>query len=104
MHTVRPLQYVEKECSVQENLIDAVLDKVQIHMEKHQDNPDARFIIYSTSIDRCKAIAKKLGCKVYYAVIDTIEKAEILEEWIRGDYQVIVATGALGMGVDHLSV
>ena len=104
MHTGRPLKYVVKECSVQENLIDAVLDEVQIHMEKHQDNPDARFIVYSTSIDRCKAIAKKLGCKAYYAAIDTIEKAEILEEWIRGDYRVIVATGALGLGVDLSSV
>ena len=104
MHTGRPLKYVVKECSAQENLIDAVLDEVQIHMEKHQDNPDARFIVYSTSIDQCKAIAKKLGCKAYYATIDSMEKAEILEEWICGDQRVIVATGALGMGVDLSSV
>src|SRR4051812_7439461 len=100
MYTERPLKYVVKECSVQENLIDAVLDEVQIHMKKHQDNSDARFIVYSTSIDQCKAITKKLECKAYYTAIDTMEKAEILEEWICDDYQVIVAIGALGMGVD----
>src|SRR5438046_1463895 len=73
-------------------------------MEKHQDNSDARFIVYSTSSEQCKAIAKKLGCKAYYAAIDSMEKAEILEEWICGDQRVIVATGALGMGVDLSSV
>src|SRR4051812_14002080 len=56
MHTGRPLKYMVKECSVQENLIDAVLDEVQIYIEKHQDNPDARFIVYSTFINQCKAI------------------------------------------------
>ena len=51
IHTGRLLKYMVKECSVQENLIDAVLDKVQIHIEKYQNNPDVRFIVYSTSID-----------------------------------------------------
>ena len=104
MHTGRPLKYVVKECSAQLSLMYAVVDEINTHMKIHQDNPDARFIVYSNSIDQCKLIAQRLGCKAYYAAMDTMEKAEILEGWIRGDQQLIVATSALGLGVDLSSV
>lgn len=55
-------------------------------------------VVYSNTVGRVKRIAQELGCNAYYH--DAVGKASMLEEFIEGKQQVIVATSALGMGVD----
>jgi superfamily II DNA helicase RecQ len=43
-------------------------------------------------------LAQQVRCKAYYA--KTADRARILEEFIAGKQQTIVATSALGIGVD----
>jgi superfamily II DNA helicase RecQ len=43
-------------------------------------------------------LAERLGCGVYYS--DAKRKTESLESWEKGESEVLVATGALGAGVD----
>jgi superfamily II DNA or RNA helicase len=85
---------------------DAVLQLVQ---EKLQQYPaPAKIIIYSSSIAGAKQLGELLECEVYYRDVDSRDgKARRLEDWRRarddgrlGQGRVIVATNALGLGVD----
>ncbi|KAK5989587.1 ATP-dependent DNA helicase RecQ-like protein [Cladobotryum mycophilum] len=59
-----------------------------------------RAIVYGGSVERVKGLASALGCEAYYNKIDTTEgKQRRLRAWIRGG-TLMVATNALGMGVD----
>ncbi|KAL7271177.1 hypothetical protein RUND412_006082 [Rhizina undulata] len=55
-------------------------------------------IIYYLLKDTCKAISGKLGYPYYFS--DTVGKAEAFQAWRNGDHKFIVATSALGAGID----
>jgi hypothetical protein len=57
-----------------------------------------RAVVYCRTRDQCTSLADELGCGCFYSQHEDNEKA--LEEWARGDHKMIVATGALGTGVD----
>ncbi|RGP59552.1 recq family [Fusarium longipes] len=63
-------------------------------------------IIYCTSQAKCKALALQLGCHYYHALRDNsdsqfiAQREEGFQAWLRGEAPYIVATAALGTGID----
>ena len=57
-----------------------------------------KVVVYGNTVGRVKKIAQALGYDAYYH--DTISKASMLAEFMEGKQRVIVATSALGIGVD----
>jgi superfamily II DNA helicase RecQ len=63
-------------------------------------------IIYCTSQAKCKALARQLGCHYYHALRDNsdsqfiAQREEGFQAWLRGEAPYIVATAALGTGID----
>ncbi|RMI97529.1 hypothetical protein CDV36_016209 [Fusarium kuroshium] len=68
----------------------------------------AKVIVYCQRVEATEDLAEKLGCDAYHREVDTRDgKAERLRLWMsgtrRGQYgegRVIVATNALGLGID----
>ncbi|KAL6406184.1 hypothetical protein AUP68_10351 [Ilyonectria robusta] len=68
----------------------------------------AKIIIYCQRVEATEALAEEFGCDAYHREVDTRDgKAERLRVWISGlrrdqygDGRVIVATNALGLGID----
>jgi superfamily II DNA helicase RecQ len=54
--------------------------------------------VYGNSVTKVKELAKRLGCKAYHH--HAAGKADMLGGFAAGNQRVIVATSALGMGVD----
>lgn len=74
--------------------------------EKH---PKQTGIIYCLSRKNCEDMAKALsGLRIrahhYHAGLKPDEKADIQKKWQNGEYHVIVATIAFGMGIDKANV
>ncbi|KAJ5225833.1 Bloom syndrome protein [Penicillium chermesinum] len=67
-------------------------------------------IVYCLSRATCEAVAEKLQAKYnikakhYHAAMESQMKAEVQDEWQRGNCHVIVATIAFGMGIDKPDV
>jgi superfamily II DNA helicase RecQ len=57
-----------------------------------------KVIIYAGVVAQVTEMARILGCEAYFH--DQVDKAAMLERFRRGQQAVIVATSALGMGVD----
>jgi hypothetical protein len=57
-----------------------------------------RVIIYGHTISHVKLIAEVIGCEAYFK--DQIDRAGVLERFRQTPSAVVVATSALGMGVD----
>ena len=55
-------------------------------------------MVYGNSVAKVKSLAEKLGCQAYHH--NAIGKASMLEAFMAGRQRIIVATSALGMGVD----
>jgi superfamily II DNA helicase RecQ len=73
----------------------AVLAIVQQKLRKYKAG---KLVIYGNSVAKVKALAEKLGYQAYHHA--AVGKASILEAFIAGQQRIIVATSALGMGVD----
>jgi len=58
--------------------------------------------VYYNIVRKAKRIVEALGCNIYYYNI--VGKDSMLINFIEGKQQVIVATSALGMGVDILDI
>lgn len=57
-------------------------------------------IVYARTIERVERLAAALGCAYFHAKIDTAEgKATKFRAWVK-EGALIVATNALGLGVD----
>ena len=72
-----------------------VLGVVQQKLRKYKKG---KVVIYSNSVRKVKELAQRLKCYAYYH--DAVGKASMLEDFMSGRGRVIVATSALGMGVD----
>jgi len=57
-----------------------------------------KVIVYGNSKPKVTALAKQLGCQAYHS--EAVGKASMLAGFMAGKQRVIVATSALGMGVD----
>ena len=57
-----------------------------------------KMVIYASSVPLVKRLAQELGCDAYHS--KAIDKAGMLEAFRHGVQPVIVATSALGMGID----
>lgn len=85
---------------------EAVLQLVQQKLGEYP--APAKMIIYCSSIKGAEGLSEALGCEVYHRNIDSFDgKARRLHNWRNaqddggfGQGRVIVATNALGLGVD----
>ena len=76
----------------------------EIVQEWSEQNQEGKAIVYTGSVDRVKKVGEMLGCGTYYRGIDTAKgKKERFKTWVQGE-RVIVATNALGMGIDVANV
>lgn len=75
--------------------------RVQQVIETWQaEDSGGRAIIYAGTVERVRTLAATLGCSAYYSSADTRDgKSRMMEAW-KADERVIVATNALGMGID----
>ena len=73
----------------------SIINFVQQKMRKYKTG---KLIVYGNSKSKVEAIARHLGCCAYHA--DAIGKASMLADFTSSKQRVIVATSALGMGVD----
>ncbi|KAL9563860.1 hypothetical protein ACKAV7_011895 [Fusarium commune] len=90
--------------------ITAVIEQARaIIDQKLEEYPwPAKIIVYCQRVEAIEDLAGKLGCDAYHREIDTRDgKAERLKLWMSGTKreqyggrQVIVATNALGLGID----
>lgn len=89
--------------SVQDTCGESEADVVcRLVEEKAVTYPDpAKIIIYVSSITQGEELAERLNCPMYHAnVDDEVGKAQRMKQWLTGQDRVIVATNALGLGVD----
>jgi superfamily II DNA helicase RecQ len=76
-----------------------VLRIVRQKMRKHKTG---KVVVYGNSVPKVKELAKLLGCDAYYH--KAVGKASMLQAFAAGNWRVIVATSALGIGVDILDI
>jgi superfamily II DNA helicase RecQ len=76
-----------------------VLGIVQQKLKKFKTG---KLVIYGNLVAKVKELAQKLGCYAYY--YNVIGKASMLEDFIAGKQQVIIATSALGIGVNIANI
>jgi superfamily II DNA helicase RecQ len=80
-----------------ESIEDHVCQEVAALSERYQTG---KVIVYGGTIERVEELGAMLGCPIYHAnVADAAGKTEILRRWMQ-DGRVIVATNALGVGLD----
>jgi superfamily II DNA helicase RecQ len=72
-----------------------VLSIVRQKLRKHKTG---KVVVYGNSVPKVKELANQLGCNAYYH--RAVGKASMLQAFAAGNKRVIVATSALGMGVD----
>nr|CEG03442.1 unnamed protein product [Fusarium acuminatum CS5907] len=93
-----------------EEAIAAVVEQARVTIDQKLDEHPwpAKIIVYCQRVEATEDLAGKLGCDAYHREIDTRDgKAERLKFWMSGtkreqygDGRVIVATNALGLGID----
>jgi superfamily II DNA helicase RecQ len=72
-----------------------VVNKARQKMRQYKSG---KIVIYGNSVAKVKTLAEQLGCDAYFH--DAIGKASMLADFMASKQRVIVATSALGMGVD----
>jgi superfamily II DNA helicase RecQ len=96
--TRKNIQYQVRELGPESN-IGVVCQVVQEKLEQYA--APGKIIVYSSRVTQAEKLGELLGCPVYHRNMDDhIGKAQRMREWLRGDNRVIVATNALGLGVD----
>ncbi|KAI2476310.1 ATP-dependent DNA helicase recQ [Pyrenophora tritici-repentis] len=73
----------------------SVLEMVRQKVAKYKTG---KIVVYGNSVPKVKGLAEKLKCHAYHH--HAVGKASMLEEFMGVKQRVIVATSALGMGVD----
>ena len=85
-----------------EDIVDErIQEMVQAWMEEHAEG---KVIVYGGTIERVQRLAGRFGCRGYWNKAGTAEeKKRLMEAWVgskTGRERVVVATNALGLGVD----
>jgi RecQ family ATP-dependent DNA helicase len=73
-----------------------VTQLVQVRLARYECSE--KIIVYCQSLDRMRAVALLLNCPMYHAAAE--DKDEIFQALREGRQPVIVATNALGLGID----
>ncbi|GAB4822175.1 hypothetical protein N2152v2_009221 [Parachlorella kessleri] len=92
-----------------EDPLDDLLDLLQRQQQASPGGHMPCCVIYVHKRDQADGVAKQLGqhgiaCKAYHAGLPDRERARVLEEFSRGELQVVAATVAFGMGIDRAGV
>ena len=59
-----------------------------------------KIIVYSNTIERAERLGSKLKCPVYHSKVGNMErKRQLIKRWLKEE-RVVVATNALGVGID----
>jgi len=93
------LQYIIKVC-IGEHLVQKITTHVSACLQDQHRR--RRVIVYSTTTKQCEQIAGHPKCPYYHS--SSPDRADILNRWSSGGIDVIVATGALGVGVDSAGI
>ena len=80
-----------KKKEVEEMVVRTVRQKLRKHKK-------GKVVVYGNSVPKVKELAQALGCHAYHH--KGVGKASMLEDVVAGKQRVIVATSALGIGVD----
>jgi RecQ family ATP-dependent DNA helicase len=83
------------EASTQKEVEAVVVNTARRKLRKYRTG---KMVIYGNSVPKVKKLAEQLACKAYFH--DAVGKASILADFMAGKERVMVATSALGMGVD----
>jgi RecQ family ATP-dependent DNA helicase len=83
------------EAAKKKEVEEMVLSIVRQKLRKHKTG---KVVVYGNSVPKVKELAKQLGCDAYHH--KAVGKASMLQAFAAGNKRVIVATSALGMGVD----
>jgi superfamily II DNA helicase RecQ len=75
---------------------------LRIARQKMRKHKTSKVVVYGNSVPKVKELAKQLGCDAYY--YKAVGKASMLQAFAVGNQRVIVATSALGIGVDILDI
>jgi superfamily II DNA helicase RecQ len=79
--------------SQQEDRACQLLEEAQRTLQEHE-----RAVLFCVSRHTCERMALRLGCSPYHSTWE--DKAESLATWVSGNQRIIVATSALGSGID----
>jgi superfamily II DNA/RNA helicase len=60
--------------------------------------PTERILIFSVSREECEILAKLLNCQPYHS--EWADKEDSLHQWMDGEMTILVATSAVGTGID----
>jgi Helicase conserved C-terminal domain len=66
--------------------------------EKLAEYPAGKIMVYGNSVGRVKQMATALECEAYYRDVD--DKNEVFQRVVGATCRVVVATNALGLGID----
>jgi superfamily II DNA helicase RecQ len=75
-----------------------------VNVQKNMLKPEDKMIVYTQTTKEAELYAELLGCEAYYAKVqdgDSEEKLSMMNRWMLGEQRIIVATSALGAGIDH---
>lgn len=93
-------QCIEIDKSAKKREVEGII--VNIVQRKIKKYKTGKIIVYGNSKSKVEAIARQLNCCAYHA--DAVGKASMLADFMASKERIIVATSALGMGVDIADV
>ena len=97
--TRKNVRYRVRTCTGEESEVDAADAEVRSLMERYV--APAKIIVYTDSIAHGKELAGKLSCPIFHAKAGSVaEKEAMFRRFTTGADRVMVATNALGLGVD----
>ncbi len=81
-------------------------DSIINYLNEHRDDAG---IIYALSRNSCESLARKLrdegfSAKYYHAGLESKERSQVQDEFVRDEIKIIVATIAFGLGIDKSNV
>jgi len=94
--TNRPNVEYTVEVSDESRLEERVVERMRNVRKEFE--PGQRAVVFCRSRSVCDRLAEQLGCQLYHRTFEA--KEESLDSWIDGSEKVMIATSALGTGVD----
>lgn len=102
-------QHLDRPSIFYNSCLKKVNSKKQIIEILENFDKDETGIIYCTTVKACEDLSSFLyrqgyKAKPYYSKLKTDQKESILNDWLANKLNIVVATSAFGMGIDHPSV